>query len=61
MSVPELLLRYTLTHPHCHTAIVGTLNPDHLAANIAAAQRGPLPQELYDEIRRRVSADTTGS
>ena len=54
MSSAELILRYTLTHPHCDTTIVGTLNPDHLAENVAAAKRGPLPADLYDEITRRV-------
>ena len=52
----ELILRYTLSHPHCHTTIVGTCNPDHLAENLAAAARGPLPAELYAEIRSRIAA-----
>ena len=56
MSSSELILRYTLTHPHCHTTIVGTLNPDHLADNVAATVRGPLDAALYDEVTRRVKA-----
>lgn len=60
MKRPELILRYTLSHPHCHTTIVGTCNPDHLAENLAAAARGPLPSELYDEIRSRIAALTHG-
>jgi aryl-alcohol dehydrogenase-like predicted oxidoreductase len=55
MSRTELILRYTLSHPHCHTTIVGTCNPKHLAENLAAAQRGPLPPDLYQEIRSRVA------
>lgn len=55
MSRAELILRYTLSHPHCHTAIVGTCNPGHLAENLAAAARGPLPAELYGEISSRVA------
>ena len=55
MTRAELILRYTLSHPHCHTAIVGTCNLDHLADNLAAARRGPLPTELYDEITARVA------
>jgi aryl-alcohol dehydrogenase-like predicted oxidoreductase len=54
MSRAELILRYTLSHPHCHTTIVGTCDPTHLAENVAAAQRGPLPAELYEEITTRV-------
>ena len=47
-----MLLRYTLTHPHCDTTVVGTCNPEHLSENLNAASAGPLPQSLFDEIRR---------
>src|SRR5690606_9626021 len=57
MPKAELILRYTLSHPHVHTVIVGTCNPEHLADNVAAATRGPLSAELYDEVRTRVSRD----
>jgi aryl-alcohol dehydrogenase-like predicted oxidoreductase len=33
-SPTSFLLRYTLTHPHADTIIVGTLCPDHLQENI---------------------------
>lgn len=56
MSRAELILRYTLTHPHCHTTIVGTCNLAHLAENIAAAEKGPLPAFLYEQITARVAA-----
>jgi aryl-alcohol dehydrogenase-like predicted oxidoreductase len=52
----ELILRYTLSHPATHTTIVGTRNPDHLAANIAAARKGPLPDDVLAEVDRRVAA-----
>jgi aryl-alcohol dehydrogenase-like predicted oxidoreductase len=55
MSRAELILRYTLSHPHCHTAIVGTCNLTHLADNVAAAARGPLPGTLEEEITARVA------
>jgi len=60
MSRAELILRYTLSHPHCHTTIVGTCNQAHLGENLAAAEAGPLPEELYAEVRRRVSRATSG-
>ena len=56
MKPAELILRYTLSHPHCHTTIVGTSNLDHLAENVTAATRGSLPENLVAEIRSRVAA-----
>lgn len=58
MSRAEFLLRNTLSHPHCDTTIVGTCNHQHLAENIAAAIRGPLPEELLAEVRLRVGSVT---
>ena len=55
MSRGELILRYTLSHAHCDTTIVGTGNPSHLEENLVAAQRGPLPSELYKEMTARVA------
>ncbi len=52
----EFLLRFVLAHEDAHTTIVGTANPDHLAANAAAAARGPLPADLYAEALRRLAA-----
>lgn len=54
MSRAELILRYTLSHPDCHTTIVGTCNDEHLAENIAAANAGPLPKSLYQAVTERV-------
>jgi aryl-alcohol dehydrogenase-like predicted oxidoreductase len=56
MNRYEFMLRFTLTHPACHTAITGTVNPDHLAANVAAAKAGPLPAGVYEEATRRLAA-----
>lgn len=53
-SRTAFLLRYTLTHPHVDTTIVGTLYPDHLQENIAAAQRGPLSAEVYAQVKQRL-------
>src|SRR5262249_38777192 len=55
MQRAEMILRFTLSHPHCHTAIVGTCNPEHLSENLKAAASGPLPQSLIEEIRQRVT------
>jgi aryl-alcohol dehydrogenase-like predicted oxidoreductase len=53
-SRTAFLLRFTLTHPHMHTTIVGTLYPDHLRENIAALQRGTLSPQIYEEAKRRL-------
>ena len=47
-------LRFTLSHPAVDTIIAGTLNPLHLAENVAAAQAGPLPDDVYAEAKRRL-------
>ena len=47
-------LRFTLSHPAVDTIIAGTLNPIHLAENVAAAQAGPLPDDVYAEAKRRL-------
>jgi aryl-alcohol dehydrogenase-like predicted oxidoreductase len=53
MSEMEFMLRFTISHPDLHTTIVGTKNPDHLAANLAAAEHGPLPVDVYEAARGR--------
>jgi aryl-alcohol dehydrogenase-like predicted oxidoreductase len=48
---PELALRFTLSQPGVHTAIIGTTNPANAPKNIAAAAKGPLPKEVVEKIR----------
>ena len=50
----EFMLRFTLSHPGLSSTIVGTANPAHLAANITTAERGPLPEDLYEEAKKRL-------
>lgn len=50
------LLRFTNSHPGMHTNIVGTKSPDHLRENVEAARRGPLPADVYEEAKKRLSA-----
>jgi aryl-alcohol dehydrogenase-like predicted oxidoreductase len=54
MSTMEFVLRFTLSHPGLSTTIVGTANPAHLAGNIAIAEKGPLPADLYEEAKKRL-------
>ena len=53
-SRSAFVLRYTLSHPHAHTIIVGTTRPAHLQENVAAVLRGPLPEDTLAEARRRL-------
>jgi aryl-alcohol dehydrogenase-like predicted oxidoreductase len=50
----EFMLRFTLSHPGLSTTIVGTANPAHLAGNIAVAEKGPLPADLYEAAKKRL-------
>ncbi|MCX7016576.1 MAG: aldo/keto reductase [Candidatus Sumerlaeota bacterium] len=55
-SRTAFLLRFTLAHPHCHTTIVGTLNPAHLRENVEAALKGPLAADVYRDAKKRLDA-----
>ena len=54
MTPMEFVLRFTLSHPYLSTTIVGTANPGHLQSNIAIAEKGPLPADLYAEAKSRL-------
>lgn len=55
-SRSAFILRFTLSHPHIHTIIVGTSRAEHLAENVAAARRGPLSADVYAEAKARLDA-----
>jgi aryl-alcohol dehydrogenase-like predicted oxidoreductase len=54
LSKMEFILRFTLSHPDLSTTIVGTASQAHLAGNIEIAERGPLPDDLYEAAKRRL-------
>ncbi len=58
MSRLEFVLRFTLSHPDLSSTIVGTSSLDHLRSNLAIAEKGPLPADLYEEAKRRLDSVT---
>ena len=56
MTPMEFTLRFTLSHPDLSSTIVGTASLDHLTGNLAVAEHGPLPADVYAEARRRLQA-----
>ncbi len=46
-------LRFTLSAPGVHTAIVGTLTPGRWRQNATLLEAGPLPSRQFDAIRKR--------
>jgi aryl-alcohol dehydrogenase-like predicted oxidoreductase len=55
MDRMTFMLRFTLSHPDLHTTIVGTSNAAHFAANLAAAEQGPLPENTYEQAKGRLA------
>ncbi len=55
MSRGEFMLRFTLSNPDLDTTIVGTKDAGHLRDNIAAALKGPLPENVMNEANRRLA------
>jgi aryl-alcohol dehydrogenase-like predicted oxidoreductase len=52
MSLPEMALRFILSHPAVSTTIPGMRKADHVRQNIAASDAGPLDQSLLAELKK---------
>jgi|SRR5215472_7976360 len=52
MTLPEMAIRFVLSHPVVSTTIVGMRKPENVAANISFSDKGPLSTELITELRR---------
>ena len=51
MSLPEMALRFILSHPVVSTTIPGMRKAEHVRENIAASDAGPLDKELLAELK----------
>lgn len=54
-SRTSFMLRFTISHLGMHTTIVGTINPNHLQQNVDTVERGPLPDDVYAEAKKRLA------
>jgi aryl-alcohol dehydrogenase-like predicted oxidoreductase len=52
MSLPEMALRFILSHPVVSTTIPGMRKPEHVRQNIGASDAGPLDGELLAELKK---------
>jgi aryl-alcohol dehydrogenase-like predicted oxidoreductase len=52
MTMPEMALRFILSNPAVATVIPGMRKPEHVRANLAASDAGPLPADLLAELRK---------
>lgn len=56
MAPIEFMIRFVLSNPAVDVALVATTDRAHLVADIEAANRGPLPKELYALACDRLAA-----
>jgi aryl-alcohol dehydrogenase-like predicted oxidoreductase len=50
-TMPEMALRFILANPDVSTVIPGMRKPQHVEANLAASDRGPLAPDLVERLR----------
>ena len=52
MSLPEMALRFIVSHPAVSTTIAGMRKAEHVHQNIAASDAGPLDKNLLAELKK---------
>lgn len=52
MSLPEMALRFIVSHPAVSTTIAGMRKAEHVRQNIAASDAGPLDKTLLAELKK---------
>jgi aryl-alcohol dehydrogenase-like predicted oxidoreductase len=59
---PEIALRFTLSFPDVHSAIIGTTSLENARRNVEIANKGPLPRDVVERIRAAFrAADPSGA
>src|SRR5688500_9810343 len=51
-TMPEIALRFILSHPTVSTVIPGMRKPTHVEANMTASDKGPLDGGLLSELKK---------
>jgi aryl-alcohol dehydrogenase-like predicted oxidoreductase len=51
MTLPEMAMRFILSHPAVSTTIAGMRKAEHVRENIAASDEGPLDKTLLAELK----------
>jgi aryl-alcohol dehydrogenase-like predicted oxidoreductase len=52
MTLPEMSLRFVLSHPAVSTTIIGMRSPQHVAQNVAVSDAGTLDSALLAELKK---------
>jgi aryl-alcohol dehydrogenase-like predicted oxidoreductase len=52
MSLPEMAFRFILSNPDVSTTIPGMRKLEHVRQNIGYSDKGPLPKDLLEELRK---------
>ena len=51
-ELPQFALRFCLSHPAVSTVIPGMRMPVHVGSNVAASDKGPLPPDILEKLRK---------
>ena len=57
----ELALRFTAFAKGVHCAIIGSADPEHIKENIAAVEKGPLPENINKAIKNAWQENDDGN
>jgi aryl-alcohol dehydrogenase-like predicted oxidoreductase len=57
----ELAFRFSAFHPDVHSILTGSRSLEHLRSNLVLLDKGPLPREVYEQIRALFREHDNGS